>query len=273
MTEPDLQRFGRLVRARREELGIQQEDMDDHGGPSSTTMSRVERGIAPPSAKTLRKLDAGLQWQQGSSARALEGGDPTPLAASTVIEKPLRQPGQTTQNYPNADVPSLVEFVNAAALAAEGVREMIDDSAVDGAVRERLVSVNAKLEKTMLAVAVACELIGEQLAAEDITDFAELGAFIARLDAHVRQLSAVRDAAGRLYSAVRPYEPIATNKEDGNAVSGDATEEPPASPPVDEDEKMNLANKPQPSPQAETFGTFLLADPDSPTVEDSVEDG
>ena len=79
MTELDLPRFGRLVRTRREELGIQQEEVDDHGGPSSTTMSRVERGIAPPSAKTLRKLDAGLQWQQGSAVRALEGGDPTPV--------------------------------------------------------------------------------------------------------------------------------------------------------------------------------------------------
>jgi len=53
--------------------------MAAHGGPSSTTMSRLERGIAPPSAKSFRKLDVGLSWEPGSAKRTLNGGDPTPL--------------------------------------------------------------------------------------------------------------------------------------------------------------------------------------------------
>ena len=62
--------------------------MDDHGGPSSTTMSRIERGVAPPSAKTLRKLDAGLDWESGSAKRALDGGDPTPLLGGVKLPAP-----------------------------------------------------------------------------------------------------------------------------------------------------------------------------------------
>lgn len=81
MTEPDLKRFGEIVRRRREELGYQQEEMPDHGGPSSTTMSQLERGLGNPSAKTLRKLDAGLSWTLGSAAATLNGGEPIAMSS------------------------------------------------------------------------------------------------------------------------------------------------------------------------------------------------
>lgn len=77
--ELDLSRFGRIVRERREHLGFQQEEMSDQGGPSSTTMSKVERGELAPSRLTLRRLDIGLQWTPGSAQATLNGGDPEPL--------------------------------------------------------------------------------------------------------------------------------------------------------------------------------------------------
>lgn len=88
--EPDLGRFGRIVRERREELGLQQEDVRDHHGPSSTTMSGIERGAITPSPLTLRKLDTALQWVAGSAQIALGGGDPTPVTDLNTAERAER---------------------------------------------------------------------------------------------------------------------------------------------------------------------------------------
>lgn len=230
---------------RREELGIQQEEMDDHGGPSSTTMSRVERGIAPPSAKTLRKLDAGLQWQQGSAARALEGGDPTPLMPGTVTDKPLRPIGQTTQSYPTADVASLVDSLNSIAGATEAMRPMLDDPNASEELRGHLLLANEKFANTMMLAVVACELLGEQLASEDITDVANLGAFASRLDGYADQLVALRDAVRRMDRAL--YRGEVTTKEEKDAVPSDATKEPPAPPAPPEaveNQKSNVTRLP-----------------------------
>lgn len=209
--------------------------MDDHGGPSSTTMSRVERGIAPPSAKTLRKLDAGLRWQQGSAARVLEGGDPTPLMPGTVTEKPLRPTGQTTRSYPNADTASLIDSLNSIAGATEAMRPMLDDSDASQELRETLLLANEKFANTVMLAIVACELLGEQLASEDITNVANLGAFVSRLDGYVDQLGALRDAVRRMDRAL--YRGELTTKEEDHAVSSDATKEPPASTEAVEDQK------------------------------------
>lgn len=78
-----MRRFGQIVRSRREELGIQQDEVIEHGGPSSTTMGRIERGSdSDPSPKTLRKLDIGLSWHPGTAKHVLGGGDPQPLEPS-----------------------------------------------------------------------------------------------------------------------------------------------------------------------------------------------
>lgn len=82
---PDLTRFGQIVRERRERLGRQQDRMTDYGGPSSTTMSKIERGdLSHPSPSTLRKLDTGLEWQPGSAATTLAGGTPHELSSGPL---------------------------------------------------------------------------------------------------------------------------------------------------------------------------------------------
>lgn len=82
-----LVRFGALVRSRREELGIQQDEMRRYNGPSSTTLSGVERGMVHPSPLTLRRLDVGLRWEKGSAKAALAGGEPTPLGPASSPEE------------------------------------------------------------------------------------------------------------------------------------------------------------------------------------------
>ncbi|MCT7373186.1 helix-turn-helix domain-containing protein [Mycolicibacterium llatzerense] len=105
MTEFDLKRFGEIVRARREQLGYQQEEMPDRGGPSSTTMSQLERGLLRrPSAKTLRKLDVGLSWSPGSAATTLHGGNPREASDAKHPEPVL---GDTRPQAPRADWPAV----------------------------------------------------------------------------------------------------------------------------------------------------------------------
>lgn len=82
--KPDLIRFGRMVKARRDALSLTQEEVSALGGPSDTTFTKIENlDWKPGRPATLRKLDAGLQWEEGSSARILyEGGDPTDLRST-----------------------------------------------------------------------------------------------------------------------------------------------------------------------------------------------
>lgn len=81
-----LVRLGQIVRARREELDLRQDELADRGGPSTTTMTKIENGTGEPAPVTLRKLDVGLRWERGSARRVLRGGDPTPLAAPSETE-------------------------------------------------------------------------------------------------------------------------------------------------------------------------------------------
>lgn len=70
-------RFGRIIKERRDELGLTQMQIGDLGGPSAPTIRKIEDGDAAISTHTLNKLDAPLRWLPGSAARAYAGGDPT----------------------------------------------------------------------------------------------------------------------------------------------------------------------------------------------------
>jgi hypothetical protein len=76
------------IRARREELGIRQDGIQDHGGPSPETVNQYEQGNIPdtPQNRTLHGYDKALRWQTGSIRRFLETGeDPIPLEAPEKI--------------------------------------------------------------------------------------------------------------------------------------------------------------------------------------------
>lgn len=76
----ELERFAQIVLARRTELGLTQAEVEENGGPTDTTIGKIENQDWKPGNKsTLRKLDRGLQWTEGSALRTLSGGDPTPI--------------------------------------------------------------------------------------------------------------------------------------------------------------------------------------------------
>jgi transcriptional regulator with XRE-family HTH domain len=87
-TRPDLARFGAIVKARREELGLRQDQLSDRGGPSTTTLTKVENASGVPADVTIRKLDVALRWQPGSARRTLHGGEPEVVPANVSYEAP-----------------------------------------------------------------------------------------------------------------------------------------------------------------------------------------
>ncbi|MEV6278340.1 helix-turn-helix transcriptional regulator [Nocardia sp. NPDC051832] len=75
-------RFGRIMKERRDELGLTQMQIGDLGGPSAPTIRKIEDGAAAISTHTLNKLDVPLRWLPGSAARTYAGG--TPAARETA---------------------------------------------------------------------------------------------------------------------------------------------------------------------------------------------
>lgn len=71
--------FGVMVKARRDQLGLTQEQVSAKGGPSDTTMTKIENGDGkPPADLTLRKLDRALSWAPGTARSLLHGEFPLP---------------------------------------------------------------------------------------------------------------------------------------------------------------------------------------------------
>jgi len=88
----DYEALGRAVKERRIQLGMSQLDVSQRGGPSTTTVSRIELGRLPNiSQDTLLKLDNALAWRSGSSALVLEGGKPDKPDAETAIRHVNKQ--------------------------------------------------------------------------------------------------------------------------------------------------------------------------------------
>ncbi|WP_037183788.1 helix-turn-helix domain-containing protein [Rhodococcoides fascians] len=64
--------FAQTIRARRNKLGLTQEEVSAKGGPSDTTQRRVEGGeIFNITQSTLKKYEAGLDWRPGVVAELL----------------------------------------------------------------------------------------------------------------------------------------------------------------------------------------------------------
>jgi hypothetical protein len=89
----DLPRLALLAKARREELGLLQQDVVDAAGShlSLPVLSMIENARNPrPHSRTLLALDRGLRWKPGSAKEVLAGGEPVTLiddvrAARTAV--------------------------------------------------------------------------------------------------------------------------------------------------------------------------------------------
>lgn len=81
------ERFAEIVKTRRLELDYNQIELGDAGGPSNTTLTKVEGGTLEELTRTTaRKLDVGLRWLPGSARKVWEGGDPTPIPDGVRVQ-------------------------------------------------------------------------------------------------------------------------------------------------------------------------------------------
>ncbi|MGC5027403.1 hypothetical protein ACLQ3K_21865 [Tsukamurella sp. DT100] len=75
----DWERLGNEVAARRVQLRLTQQQVQERGGPSATKQRELENGrTSVLSASKRRDLERALDWQPGSVEAILDGGDPTP---------------------------------------------------------------------------------------------------------------------------------------------------------------------------------------------------
>lgn len=78
-----LQNLGQQVLQRRTDLGLSRDQVAQRGGPSDTTLVRIEfptEATSLPKRATLDRLDVALAWAPGSAEAVLNRGEqPTPL--------------------------------------------------------------------------------------------------------------------------------------------------------------------------------------------------
>ena len=73
MANPRLQkRFGRVIRARREEMGVSQEELAHRASVHRTYVSMLERGISNPTLSVISDLADALETTISSLAVELE---------------------------------------------------------------------------------------------------------------------------------------------------------------------------------------------------------
>lgn len=74
------QAFEAMVTAR----GWSQAEVTAHGGPSSTTQTKVRTDRGPLSRQTLKQLDRVMGWPAGTAHRVAQGAIPAPAAGLTI---------------------------------------------------------------------------------------------------------------------------------------------------------------------------------------------
>lgn len=86
MSSTPAKRLRDAVLGRRHDLDATQLEIWQAGGPSNTTLGKIENAeIDNLTRTTARKLDKGLAWEPGSARRVWEGGEATPLGGQSTL--------------------------------------------------------------------------------------------------------------------------------------------------------------------------------------------
>ncbi|CAG7637090.1 helix-turn-helix domain-containing protein [Rhodococcus opacus] len=117
-------RFGRIVRERREALGMTQDDVTAAGGPSDTTQTRIERAEgSEPTSTTRNRFDHALRWEPGSATRVWNGGHAIPLpeapARTAAQAAPAFELGPMEVPVSLEQLTELLEILNSLTVIAE----------------------------------------------------------------------------------------------------------------------------------------------------------
>lgn len=118
------ERLGKLIFTRRHELGLTQENVEERGGPAPLTVSDYEKGKVPnkPQPRTLSRFDAALEWEDGSSAAVLKGGNPTPLDNRARTLEARARNSIAQDDAPSGTQWAVVDLEEVAAIAIAALR-------------------------------------------------------------------------------------------------------------------------------------------------------
>lgn len=113
------EKLAALIFTRRtDDLGMTQEELAEAAGLRPMTVSDYEKGKIPdrPQRRTLNGFDRALQWELGSSAAVLDGGEPT---LANVRAKVLESRARNTPDGPDGTRWATVSFDDIADLATK----------------------------------------------------------------------------------------------------------------------------------------------------------
>ena len=77
-------RLAARMEARALDLGLTWREVASRGGISYEIVRRLRTSSTSIRPLTLRKVDAGLDWEGGSAERVLNGGEPSPVVPEFV---------------------------------------------------------------------------------------------------------------------------------------------------------------------------------------------
>ncbi len=98
-----------------------------------------------------------------------------------------------------ADVIGVADSTTA---ALEEINEVLAANPSDSPAYQNLVKAHSKISNSIGIIVIACELLGEALASEDIRETETVGDFADRLDDHAAYLDKIRSIAHRLRAAL-----------------------------------------------------------------------
>ncbi len=115
---PPLAFLADAVTTRRRALGLTRIGLHEAGGPSDSTMSRIETPTASttyPRPSTLDRLDVALRWKPGSAAGCLDLRDPVPVediaGLPAAVTEPPTQGDSEAPAYTGASDPLDFDYV------------------------------------------------------------------------------------------------------------------------------------------------------------------
>lgn len=86
MTEPNRERLGQAIEARRKTMGLSLSAAARLAGIDRATWTGSERGTRQTEAYNFAGIERALRWAPGSVERTLAGGAPTELPAAPVVD-------------------------------------------------------------------------------------------------------------------------------------------------------------------------------------------
>lgn len=151
---PNARLLAEAMRVRREELGLNQDDLVRHGGPSQVTVGAYEAGRIPVKFQraTLEKLDRALRWVRGSAAAVLSNRATPAEDEEAMGNAALAEWGTLTSDQDRAMLKEVQSGLDDLLGKIIEIRTQMEELTVDPELRNRSVSLQADVAMQLLGL-------------------------------------------------------------------------------------------------------------------------